>query len=262
METPLQQEHPGAWRGAPRHGSRCNLDARQQELQAHVHDQLVVQRLGRLDLTMITGGPQELVRTQQQITGDDPRALLLVLQIEGSSKIEQEDRAAELMPGDMTLIDWARPLRVRFDDGCRVLVLSLAHAPVTALVGWRSLPPATRLEGQSGIGALLGSYLRALGDQAEQLDLISAVAAEHVVAMLSLAFGQEPVPPDEPPPCLARLQLVPSYTEDDLADPTLSPERVAEADRRHGVPPRACRRSSRPGEHLLALTTDRARMAA
>ena len=261
METPLQQEHPGAWRGAPRHRSQCNLDARQQELRAHVPDQLVVQRLGRLDLTMIAGGPQELVRTQQQITGD-PRALLLVLQIEGRSKIEQEDRAAELMPGDMTLIDWARPLRVCFDDGFRVLVLSLAQAPVTARVGWRSLPPATRLEGQSGIGALLGSYLRALGDQVEQLDPISAVAAEHVVAMLSLAFGQEPVPPDEPPPCLARLQLVPSYTEDDLADPALSPERVAEANRRRGVPLRARRRSARPGEHLLAITADAARMAA
>ncbi len=112
METQLQQEHPGAWRGAPRHWSRCHLDARRHEARAHGHDQLVAQRLGRLDLTVIAGGPQELVRTQQQITGDDPRAWLLVLQIEGRSKIEQEERAAELIPGDMALIDWARPLRV------------------------------------------------------------------------------------------------------------------------------------------------------
>jgi hypothetical protein len=67
------------------------------------------------------------------------------------------------MPGDMTLIDWARPLRVCFDDGFRVLVLSLAHAPVTARVGSRSLPPTTRLEGQSGISARLGLALTADG---------------------------------------------------------------------------------------------------
>lgn len=250
METQLQQEHPGAWRGTPHHRSRCNLDARQHEARAHVHDQLVAQRLGRLDLRMIAGGPQVLVRTQQQITAADPRAWLLVLQIEGRSKIEQEDRAAELMPGDMTLIDWARPLRVRFDDGFRVLVLPLAHAPVTARVGWCSLPPATRLEGQSGTGALLGSYLRALGDRAEQLDATSAaVTAEHVVAMLSLAFGQEPMPPDEPPPQLARLQLVPSYTVDLAA---LSSERVAGANRRHGMPPRACPRTAHAGERQAA----------
>lgn len=239
------------------------MDARRRGPRAHAPEPLAVQRLGRLDLRIIAGGRQELVRTQQQITSSAPHALLLLLQIEGSSVVEQEDRAAALMPGDITLIDWARPLRVRFDDGCRVLVLSLAQAPVSATLGGRSLPPATRLEGQSGIGALLGRYLRALGDQAEDMEPgRAALAAAHVMAMLSLAFGQQPVPPDEPPPQLGRLQLARSYIEEHLADPALSSERVAAAKYRHGVPSREHRRTAHADEHRADLTADDMRQAA
>lgn len=167
----------------------------------------------------------------QQIARDDAQALLLVLQLEGNSRIEQDQRTVGLGPGDMTLIDWTQPLRVCFENDFRVLVLCLAHASVHAGPDGRSLPRVMLLDGQSGIGALLGSYLRALADQAGRLDPASAaVATEHVVAMLNLAFGP-PLPPDDEPPSphRARLQQIQRYIEEHLADPELSPERVADA---------------------------------
>lgn len=84
--------------------------------QRTVDGHFLAQRLCGLDIANLAGRIRRIDRTRQGIRQDDQEHLFLLIQLAGSSRIEQRDDSAILVPGTLYLLDSTKPMQIVFDD--------------------------------------------------------------------------------------------------------------------------------------------------
>ncbi|KJV37330.1 helix-turn-helix domain-containing protein [Luteibacter yeojuensis] len=167
------------------------------------------------------------VFSSDQLPREHRHAALLVLQLEGESRVEQHGRRSDIMPGDFCLIDLSRPFRV---ETGRSLVQA-AYLPLSVL---RDAVP--RLEQVAAIGVrghvasatFLRSLYRELFDHAEDMTedvadrLVEAIP--HMLAAATATVGDLMPPPSQ----LRRhhKEQVRRYVREHLPDPALCAEMI------------------------------------
>jgi AraC-like DNA-binding protein len=87
-------------------------------------------RVGRFDCASLTQTSRATVRSWRELDGFAAQHYLVILQLAGSSRMEQSGRATEMAPGDLTIIDSTLPSRFGFDRKNTHLSL---HIPKSAL---------------------------------------------------------------------------------------------------------------------------------
>lgn len=190
------------------------------------------EQLGPLRISRVSGGPGTAVRDERSIDGADAGRVTLVLQHSGTSVLTQDGREAVLSPGRFALLDWGRPCTTTFPGD---FVLTAFRLPRQALgvreeeVGVITARTFSRTDVSS---RLVAGYLEGLARESANFDSrVAARLAATAVDLLSLLIQKEPVRP-EPARSEAADHLVPrikEYTVEHLADPELSPERIATA---------------------------------
>jgi AraC-like DNA-binding protein len=150
-----------------------------------------------LRVNQVRASTQDVYRTPAGIACSRQLPFYLIAQAESSWHVRQDGQVAHLRPGDVALVDSARPYELHFPDGVHCVSLQLPRAWVgqwlaqaEALgprVAWRDLG-----WGQS-LGALAVQLAR---DPGSARALPPALLSDHLGALLSAALEQPQAPAD------------------------------------------------------------------
>ncbi|MGW5636046.1 AraC-like ligand-binding domain-containing protein [Streptomyces sp. NPDC003832] len=190
--------------------------------------------LGPARVSAVLTTPMNCLRTKRNMLGDEEPYVLVVLQVQGRTVMEQDGREACLAPGDLVLYDTTRPFRTTpvVSDGSmqeqRVLnvpqsLLGLSEADLHRFT-------ATAIRGDYGLGAMFIPFLLALAEEAAACPpstgaRLAGHAADLLATLLNERIGDKP---DCFTPAQQHLMRhVEAYINLHLADPALSPEVIA-----------------------------------
>jgi len=195
-------------------------------------ERIVTGQLGALNVAVWESGPGEVRHTRAHVRRSDPEVFHLFVHGRGRVVGEQAGREAELVAGDVTLVDTSLPFRC-LHEVSDVVCLTI---PWTLLPTEQQSPDAVAgvlIGGGAGPGALLSSLVRQLPGHIDGIDgqesfRVGTALVDLLSATLAMSNGR----PDDEVTDWARRSLVQrilTYIEDRLADPKLSPSKIAEA---------------------------------
>jgi len=154
---------------------------------------------------------------------------IIVTQLEGVRSYLQDGAVAILNPGDSTLIDSGLPWSSECSVDCSRLYLRAPRWLLENRLRVKSLPTVRCISGRSGLGATLAHFLTSLYEQAEVLDEVEGAAAvEAYLELLAACIGHLDSPLSEPK-SKDLLPRVDAFIETHLADPWLTPAKIASA---------------------------------
>lgn len=187
--------------------------------------------VGPLAVGAIQGRPHRVIRTPSMIAAGDPRSILLYLLTRGTVRLEQDDRACVMAPGDIACHDTSRPSAFEAQEMFNVIVFSVprwfigANAETVAMR--TALAPSKDRTALARLAAplLLGVAEAAIHGQG-LAEIDAEGAAEMVLPILRTAFGAAPVDAGAPSALLARMK---HYALQHLTEPDIGPVRLADA---------------------------------
>ncbi|MFB4109793.1 AraC-like ligand-binding domain-containing protein, partial [Klebsiella pneumoniae] len=105
-----------------------HFDAR--PLEGRFHGEIDARYAGSLKVSTVTAAGVNLYRTRDEIKRDNDAWFYTVFQLAGEAILEQDDRQVTLAPGDITLIDAARPCSIVWQQTSRQASLLLPRQRV------------------------------------------------------------------------------------------------------------------------------------
>ncbi|MFF3510762.1 helix-turn-helix domain-containing protein [Streptomyces sp. NPDC002573] len=191
--------------------------------------------LGYLRMATVEADPARLSRPDSPAEAAPEAQVAVVLQLEGRAALSQDGRQAHLGPGDLVLVDTARPYCLDLPERS---VFQLFRVPRRALgAAERELCDATAtvVGTTEGIGAILRSYLTSVAASAPSYPSaaatrLAATTAGFLATLVTDRTSPRADPADTPAGFL--LTRIRDHIDRELADPLLSPTTIAQA---HGV---------------------------
>lgn len=168
---------------------------------------------------VMTRGPALVARGADQ--------LLILLQIEGSVESDCAGRRGRREPGDVEIIDYARPLHSVATDYVNLIIHLSRESVPTALLALE--PHGLVFPRGSGAAHLIGAAMQEFYAQAEQLTMSEAEAAIEGIVALTTAFARVKLAGDEPRHVKSRKKAALDYIDAHLGNPQLGPDEVADA---------------------------------
>ncbi|MCW5770684.1 MAG: helix-turn-helix domain-containing protein [Rhodospirillaceae bacterium] len=182
-----------------------------------------------------SASPHVILRTEAMIGRGADAPFLVSLQLTGESHYWDGQAALRVRPGDITVVDTARPFRVAFPrDVARVIAIVPREQP--AMRRWRHGPTVVRLSGRGTYLDLARAYLA--GARGESADMAGPEAGQlvvHLAELVSLAGARR----DGLGARAIGRQALFDYMALNFADPDLSPRHAAAA---LGISPRLVHR--------------------
>lgn len=173
-------------------------------------------------------------RTPELIARGDTSFFKLSLMISGTGLLIQDGREAVLHPGDLAVYDTNRPYTLTFEDEptpFHSMVVMFPHRLLELPAEVISQLTATRMEGSSGLGALITPYLRQLAENLEMLQGATGVRlAQSALDLVTTMFARE-LDLDRPDvdPHQQLLGRIRAYIDENLSASDLGPARIAAA---------------------------------
>lgn len=193
-----------------------------------VHGLLRGSQVGPLAVNYFQSSPQLIERTERLASRYEDDQCKVMLQLSGTSTVEQGGRRAQLRPGDLTLCDHGRPYTLRVDSQVRMVILLFPRPLLDASVDRLGTVTATCVSGDEAIGGVLSNYLTTVANRLDECSESTAhKLATHAVSlvdtlieeMLELPAGEKPEP--------ALLLRIQDYVDRNLSDPELSLDQIA-----------------------------------
>ncbi len=146
--------------------------------------------IGRLLVTDVQSTGQDIRRTPRLISEADNAYFQIAVVADGIGRISQDDRQAELHPGDCVLYETTRPFQWLFTGDWNVWVFSLPTESVRLSDSQRRQISACRLDGTAGLTGIVSRFLLDLAQHSEELptdqsERVLAHAGDLVVTLLS-----------------------------------------------------------------------------
>ena len=188
--------------------------------------------IGRLMVAEISSTAQDIRRTTHLISQADAEYFQIAMVARGVGRVEQDDRQAELHPGDCAVYETTRPFEWTFDRDWDAWVFTFPRQSVRLSEAERRLLTARRLDGRVGITGVVSRFLLDLG---RHNDLLSGDHAERVLedaTDLVLTLLSDRVDGNDAVRSSVQRSLVlriKDYIDRRLADPELGPVEVAAA---------------------------------
>ena len=188
--------------------------------------------VGRLMVADVQSTGQDIRRTPRQISEADNAYFQVAVVAEGVGRVSQDDRQAELHPGDCVLYETTRPFQWLFDSDWDVWVFSLPSESVRLSDSERRLISARRLDGSAGLTGVVSRFLLDLARHSEELpaeqsERALAHASDLVVTPLSDRLDDTTTVRGAVHRSL--MVRVKDYIDQRLTDPTLGPAEIAAA---------------------------------
>ena len=145
--------------------------------------------VGRLLVTEVQSTGQDIRRTPRLISEADNAYFQVAVVASGIGRVSQDDRQAELHPGNCVLYETTRPFQWLFDSDWDVWVFSLPSDSVRLSDSERRLLSARRLDGTTGLTGVVSRFLLDLARHGEDLpagqsERVLAHASDLVVTLL------------------------------------------------------------------------------
>jgi AraC-like DNA-binding protein len=150
----------------------------------------------------------------------------------GVCRVSQDDRQAELGPGDCAVYETIRPFEWHFEDAWDVWVFTFPLGSVPLSESERRLMTARRLDGRQGLTGVVSRFLLDLGRNSE---LLSAGQSERVIAQASdlvvTLLSDSVEAGDAVRGCVQRSLMlrIKDYIDQRFSDITLGPGEIASA---------------------------------
>jgi AraC-like DNA-binding protein len=193
------------------------------------HGQVHARPIADLQLSIVSASGQVVRRTRNLIRRSTADLYKVGLQLRGRGVVEQDNRVAELAPGDLVVYDTTRPYELVFERDFEVLVLVIPSHRLATRAPFLDDVTAVTISGADGSGALASSLFRGLNPRNARPGLEAAYLSDAVVDLLAACLARctgsrPPEPAGETVVAAAR-----QYIEQHLADPSLGPSAVAAA---------------------------------
>lgn len=188
--------------------------------------------VGPLTLCRVRSNATTIRRTGRLAADDGAPALFLGVQGSGSSVVLQGGRDAVLGAGDMALYDTSRPYTLLNDGGIDHLYLRIPRDALALPEHVLAAATGVRLAADSPLVRILARHLDAVAVEAgratpREASLLAAPTLDLVRAALTSPLGDVPAAREALQDAL--VQRVTDYVEEHLADPDLTPARIAAA---------------------------------
>ena len=187
-------------------------------------------RRGRLLFAELEATPHVHRRTPRHIRQADAMYFQIAVLTKGVASLQQDDRIAELVPGDLVVYENSRPFTWTFTQPWAVAVLSIPSEAVRLADSERRVLSARRLSGQEGLCGVVARFVLDLTRHASEID---DAQSERVLAQASdLAISLFATPANtEYADAWQRstLDRIKAYIETHYRDPTLKPDEIAVA---------------------------------
>lgn len=135
------------------------VDCRQQN-DRPFHGEMKGCQLGSLDLIDVVSPAMEYYRGPAQLKGRTEEHFQLVLQVTGTGVLEQYDRQAILLPGDVALYSASAPSSIAYPAGSRTIAVKVPRDSVISRLQGREQALALSLKAASPFGAMVGGMIR------------------------------------------------------------------------------------------------------
>ncbi|OXR48298.1 AraC family transcriptional regulator [Pusillimonas sp. T2] len=207
-------------------------------IQIAPHDNFVgrvaLSQLGNVRIVTSGSRPQRISRTPKLIAQDDDDYLMLGLQLQGSSVIEQHDRQALLRRGDFVLWDTRRPYDIVFPNDWEMAVFQFPRDMFTLTNRAIDSITATTLMGRTGVTHIAAALLMSIANEARHHSFEHrASLLDHTLGLLSLCIDDQLISCNVPPAYDEVLfRRINNYISSSLADPELC---VADIAGEHGL---------------------------
>jgi AraC-like DNA-binding protein len=202
-----------------------------QRVPERFHGTLSSEHAGSVKITRIRTDPMRAARTRALLHAAEEERCLVAVQLRGRTLGHQDDRVADLAPGDLALFDSIRPYGVDFRgaDFDHLVVQFPRH-----LLTQRGVPieraTSTPIRAHTSLGRiaypLVLSVARAAGTaSADTSQRLGAILLDTLAA----ALGATPRPADTAGEHALLLDRIRLYAHAHLGDPRLTPARAAAA---------------------------------
>jgi AraC family transcriptional regulator, positive regulator of tynA and feaB len=124
---------------------------------------------GRLMVAEVRASGQHIEHTNSHISRAEDDYFQVAVVTDGVARITQDDRQAELHPGDCAVYETVRPFEWHFDDTWNVWVFTFPVGSVRLSESERRLMTARRFDGSAGITGVVSRFLLDLGHNLEHL---------------------------------------------------------------------------------------------
>jgi AraC-like DNA-binding protein len=168
---------------------------------------------------IMTRGPALVARGADQ--------LLILLQIEGSVDSDYAGRRGRREPGDVEIIDYARPLHSIATDYANLIIHLSRDSVPAALLALE--PHGLVFPRDSGAARLIGTAIREFYAQADHLTMSEAEAGIEGIVALTTAFARARLADDESGHVKSRKKAALDYIDKHLGNAQLGPAEVANA---------------------------------
>ncbi len=202
------------------------------------HATLAARSMARFDAIEVSGSAQRVTRSERLVGEDRTDSLILMRQHLGDCIVAQDGQELHMPAGGLALVDSRRPYSLCFPGEFSQTVIRLPAPVLEQRLGRGAVCAVHTLAPGSALGRLAGQAIDELGrEERESVSLpLSGIAFD----LLALALLESaPATPAAPRMSTLRVAWAKAQVLDNLRDPQLSPQAVAE---RQGVSPRLLQR--------------------
>jgi AraC family transcriptional activator of tynA and feaB len=182
--------------------------------------------LGAVTFTAVRSEAHDVLRTKAGVARTVDDQVFVNLQLRGRCVMRQDGRELVMVPGDSAFIDGTRRFDLLFVDDMQLVCIQVPRRLLAARLGRIDARTCMPLSDTPGVGALLRSYLTAVGDNIADIPGAQYEAvAENLCDLIGIAAGAAPRTLENGPAALraAQRQAVMAYIRTMSADPELSP---------------------------------------
>jgi AraC-like DNA-binding protein len=175
---------------------------------------------------------QRVLHSREHVARSRLALYYVHLQLSGESVSRQDGREARLGAGDFTLCDSTRPYEIVFKGPNRMLVLGIPDGTLRRHLACPERVVAMPMSGSVGVPGLLSHFMRDFWRQChESFDSVNDARIAHAILdLLASAYAALPQARSERSALATahRVRIL-DYIEVHLADPDLTPMKVADA---------------------------------
>jgi AraC-like DNA-binding protein len=168
---------------------------------------------------IMTRGPALVAR--------NPDQLLIYLELEGSCDNDWAGRCGRVEPGDVQIVDYARPFHCVTADYKNLIVILARESVPASLLALE--PHGLVFPRASGAARLIGAAMQELYAQADVLTVSEAEAAIEGIVALTTAFARARLAGDEANHVKSRRKAALDYIDAQLGNAGLGPDEIADA---------------------------------
>lgn len=186
-----------------------------------------------LQISDIQASPHIVQRQPGAVSSKNFEYYKVSFQVAGHGVMVQGDRTLELAPGRIAIYDTSRPYDVVFDEDFRFIVAMFPKAALELPPGLPEELLAYPIDGTIGAGSIAGAYLMSMAENLELLrgdrgERLARTGLDLITMLVSEALDMT-TPRSALEERRTTLLKICHYINENLTDPTLSPDTIAAA---------------------------------